>query len=123
MNRAIQLDLEDFNIELYTGSQNNFNISLFEDSDSIEAATDVNSFGEDILEMLEIRELDDVPAQINRAEWVGLESILWAGLENILQFISDTMFTEEEASDVIFPRNGTYRNLILFLLILNVFLF
>ena len=105
LGRAIQLDLEDSSFELYEGSQNNFNISLFEDSDLIEAATDVNSLGEDILEMLEIRELDDVPAQINRAEWVGLESILWAGLESILQFISDTMFTEEEATDVTFPRN------------------
>ena len=92
-------------------------------------ANDVNSFGEDILEMLDIRELYDVPTQINRAEWVGLESILWAGHGSILQFISDTMFTEEEASDVGFPRNENNCNeqlslsKILFLLILIVFLF
>ena len=129
LGRAIQLDLEDSSFELYEGSQNNFNISLFEDSDSMEAASDVNSFGEDILELLETRELDDVPAQINRAEWAGLESILWAGLESILQFISDTMFTEGEASDVTSPRNENNcieqlsLSKILCLLILNVILF
>ena len=123
LGRAIQLDLEDSSFELYEGGQNPFNISLFEDSDSMEAASDVNSFGEDILELLETRELDDVPAHS--------ALFIWAGLESILQFISDTMFTEGagEASDVTSPRNENNcieqlsLSKILCLLILNVILF
>ena len=108
-------------IQLYEGSQNPFNISVFEDSDSMDAASDVNSFGEDILELLETRELDDVPAHS--------ALFIWAGLEGILQFISDTMFTEGEASDVTSPRNENNcieqlsLSKILCLLILNVTLF
>ena len=124
LGRAIQLDLEDLSFELYEGGQNPFNISLFEDSDSMEAASDVNSFGEDILELLETRELDDVPAHS--------ALFIWAGLEINLQFfISDTMFTEGvgEASDVTSPRNENNcieqlsLSKILCLLILNVILF
>ena len=94
---------------------------MFEDSDSIKAATDVNSFVEDIFDMLEIRELYDVPAHS--------ALFIWAGLESILQFISDTLFTEGEASDVTSPRNENNcieqlsLSKILCLLILNVILF
>ena len=121
MNRAMQLDHEDFNLELYEGSQNNFNISLLEDSDLMEATADVKSFGEDILELLETRELDDVPAHS--------ALFIWAGLKSILQFISDTLFTEGEASDVTSSRNENNcieqlsLSKVLCLLILNVNVF
>ena len=75
---------------------------MFEDS---RRASDVNIFGEDILQLpesqdLETRGLNDVPSHS------ALSMFIWAGLESILQlFYSDTMFEDsKKASDVTSPR-------------------
>ena len=104
LGRAIQLEnynLDDLSVELFEGGQvtnDSFNISMFEDSME---ASDVNSFGKYILELLEsqnldTRGLDDVPAHST------LPIFIWASLLSILQlFFSDNMFEDSmDASDV-----------------------